>query len=680
MYCQIVYLRGCLPRRIRHALTELPETLDDTYKRTLREINHANWELAHHLLQCIAVASRPLRVQELADVLAFDFEAGPIARFYSTWRLENPAYTVLNTCSSLVSIVNLDGSQVIQFSHFTVKEFLTSTRLAETSDVITRRYHISMISAHTLAAQACLGILLHLDKDITRDGLQKLPLVEYAARHWFDHAQFENVFPNVEHGMKQLFDPSKPHLTIWVWIYDPACLWHTDERSKRPSLPLGGPLHYAALCGLHTMVPYLVVEHSQDVNAWGLYKKSTPLHWASFRGHVEVVRALLKHGADVTAQNEDGMTPLHWASRKGRAEAIDVLLQHGADATARDINKSTPLHHASIGGYVESVRVFLEHNVDSTAQDKNGWTPLHCASYEGHVGVTRTLLEHGVDATVRDRKGRTPLHRVSSEGNLEVILVFLEHGVDLTAQDKDGWTPLHRASLGGHVEVVRVLLDHGVDMSAQDKNGCAPLHYASREGHVEVIRALLTCGACATAKDKNGWSPLFWACEKGREEVVRILLECGKDMTPQAKDYVWSQENGLEDLGGLAITDRNRTVPHDVISNPNSPSPVAKEHRSRPGALDFGRIPKAILQQLSPRSELTRSPKSPGMSSMNGRSPLVTETSTLWTFHTARTAPGQPSHRSDGPHVVSRRNGPSSDASTSGDALAPSEALDRLQL
>ena len=188
MYCQIVYLRGCLPRRIRYALTELPEILDGTYKRTLREINHANWELAHYLLQFIAVASRPLHIQELADVLAFDFEARPIASLNKSWRLENLASSVLNICSSLVSIVNLDGSQVIQFSHFTVKEFLTSTCLTETSDIITRRYHISMTSAHTLAAQACLGILLHLDKNITRDGLQKVPRAKYAARHWFDHA------------------------------------------------------------------------------------------------------------------------------------------------------------------------------------------------------------------------------------------------------------------------------------------------------------------------------------------------------------------------------------------------------------------------------------------------------------------------------------------------------------
>ena len=525
MYCQIVYLRGCLPGRIRHALAELPKTLDNTYERTLGDINEANWEFAHRMFQCVSVASRPLQVEELADFLAFDFKAGQIPQFHQNWCLEDPAYAVLSTCSSLLTIVDVEGAPVIQFSHFSVKEFLTSTRLAETSNIITRRYHISLVSAHTLAAQACLGILLHLDMNITRHSLQRFRLAEYASKHWVDHARFENVLPSAEHGMKRLFDPDKPHLSVWVWIYDPANSWHTRERGIMPSDLSGTALHYAAFCGLHTIVKYLIVEHSLDVNARGLYKKSTPLHWASSKGHMDTVRILLEHEADVSAQNDDGSTPLHWAARRGRVEVVHILLEHGADATAQDKNKLTPLHQASSGGHVDSVRVFLEYGVDATAQDKNGWTALHCASYEGHVEVTSILLDHGVDATVLDKDGRTPLHRASFEGHVEVTRVFLEHGVDATAQDKDGRTLLHRASFEGHVKVVRILLEHGVDATAQDKNGWTPLHHASQEGHPGVARVLLQRGADATAQDKDGWTPLNLAIHQGHNEVTCILLE-----------------------------------------------------------------------------------------------------------------------------------------------------------
>jgi len=104
VYCQVVYLRGCHPGRIRHALSELPETLDETYERTLREINKVDWDLAHRLFQCVSVASRPLRVEELAEFLAFDFESGPIAEFQEGWRLDDLVDAVLSTCSTLLAL------------------------------------------------------------------------------------------------------------------------------------------------------------------------------------------------------------------------------------------------------------------------------------------------------------------------------------------------------------------------------------------------------------------------------------------------------------------------------------------------------------------------------------------------------------------------------------------------
>ena len=146
MYCQIDYLRRCFPGRIQHALNELPETLDATYDRALREIDKANWEFAYRLLQCVAVASRPLNVKELAEVLSLDFKTGPIAKFREEWRLGDPFEAVLSTTSSLLAIVKNQGSQVIQFSHYSVKEYLTASRLAETNDIISR-YHISLTLA-----------------------------------------------------------------------------------------------------------------------------------------------------------------------------------------------------------------------------------------------------------------------------------------------------------------------------------------------------------------------------------------------------------------------------------------------------------------------------------------------------------------------------------------------------
>lgn len=73
MYCQAAYICSVIQARIPHALAESPQTLDKTYEHVLQDID---WESAHRLLQLVVVASRPLRVEELASVAVVSAEAG----------------------------------------------------------------------------------------------------------------------------------------------------------------------------------------------------------------------------------------------------------------------------------------------------------------------------------------------------------------------------------------------------------------------------------------------------------------------------------------------------------------------------------------------------------------------------------------------------------------------------
>ena len=562
VYCQIVYLRLCLPGRILHALDELPGTLDETYERALRNINKANWEIAYRLLQCVAVALRPLRVAELAEILSFDFETGPVPKFHEDWRLGDSIEAILSTTSGLLAKVDVKDSSVIQFSHFSVKEYLTSSRLAETNDIISGRYHISMTSAHTLAAQACLGILLHLDKNVVnKDGLKKYPLAAYAARYWVDHARFDSVSGNIEDGMKRLFDPSKEHLAIWVGIFDPMLspwlqTWRelnvldpeqsttfpwslTSSLTETPLSPTeqveaaeliqmrrlnGSPLHYAAHCGLHVIVKSLIIQHSQDVHSRRFDGKFAPLHLASQQGHADVVRLLLEHGADLTAPCGDGSAQLHEASREGREDVTHLLLEDGADVAAQNDYGFTPLHVASSG---EVARLLLAHGADVTTRDKYGFTPLHRSM---NVEFTRSLLEHGADTTARTYYGLTPLHHVFF---VDIARLLLEHGADLTARTFNGSTPLHHALDHSHVDVTRLLLEYGADPAARTNNGSTPLHQAR---NVELARLLLEHGADPAAQTNYGLTPLHMASRLGCEDVALLLLDHGADMTAQTKN------------------------------------------------------------------------------------------------------------------------------------------------
>ena len=204
---------------MRYILEELPESLDETYERILKGIRKPSRKHAYRLMQCLVAAARPFRVEELAEVLAVDFDTGETPMLNPGWRWSDHQEAALSACSSLVTIVKDRDSQIVQFSHFSVKEFLMSDRLAESSSDISR-YHIRLEPAHVILAQACFGVLLRLDDGTDLNNIESFPLAQYAAEYWVKHAQFGKVSSRIEEGMDCLFDADKPHFATWLWIYN----------------------------------------------------------------------------------------------------------------------------------------------------------------------------------------------------------------------------------------------------------------------------------------------------------------------------------------------------------------------------------------------------------------------------------------------------------------------------
>ena len=456
MFCQLARLRRCLSPRIRRALDELPETLDETYERTLLDIDDENWEYAHRLFQCIVVARRPLRVEELAEFLALKLEAGGSLTFEGDWRPENARDTVLSTCSSLITIVDVEDSPVIQFSHFSVKEYLTSNRIAEGP---VSRYYIPLEPAHLFVAQACLSFLLQLDRHVTRRIIEGLPLAQYAGRYWADHAEFGNVSSQAEDLVKRLFNPEKHHFANWVWIYD--TISGQSMRSEGPLRPTSAPLHYAACHGFHRVAEWLITTCSQDANESG-YELMTPLHSASRGEQSTVVQVLLTHQADANARDDDGWTPLHLASLKGCSKVVRLLLEHGADVDSESRDGETPLFFLSeCSGNLEAAQVLLGFGANPNTRSTFGQNSLYMALQSGSQGLTQLLLKYGADPIARDANGRTLLHLSYERGDLKVAQGLLELGVDVNSRDNQGRTPLQVASRNRREKVTELFLQHG---------------------------------------------------------------------------------------------------------------------------------------------------------------------------------------------------------------------------
>jgi hypothetical protein len=73
--------------------------------------------------------------------------------------------------------------------------------------------------------------------------------------------------------------------------------------------------------------------------------------------HLDIVRLLIAHGADIHARDTNNWTPLHYATRTRNAGAIELLLTAGADPTLHDLTdlKSTPLDYARMYGFDDGI-------------------------------------------------------------------------------------------------------------------------------------------------------------------------------------------------------------------------------------------------------------------------------------------------------------------------------------
>ena len=316
----------------------------------------------------------------------------------------------------------------MQFSHFSVKEYLTSARLSISSEEVSR-YHIALLPAHTILAQACVSVLLQLHDIDEEDEVGKnAPLARYAAEYWARHAQFEDVVSRIK-GMEYLFDLDKPYFTAWRQLYDidtrpssfsPLYHFATSQDSSAET-----PLYYAALCGFRNLVEQLIVKHPQHVNSLGGYYR-TPAVAALAGRHFQLAQVLYRNGSSVDLRGSSGWSPLESAANSGDLEILQLLLDCGVDVNALSGIGTTPLHPAAWGNDPRATRMLLDRGADPNIRSSSGLTPLHNASRHGKIEMVRLLVEHGASVEAEDNQGKTPLDFASGEQRDEMRKLLLE--------------------------------------------------------------------------------------------------------------------------------------------------------------------------------------------------------------------------------------------------------------
>jgi ankyrin repeat protein len=279
------------------------------------------------------------------------------------------------------------------------------------------------------------------------------------------------------------------------------------------------------------------------------------------QGHANVVKWLLRRGADVNTRDEAGSraTLLHSAAWRGDLKMARLLVSAGADVNAVDEeHKTTPLVWAETArqytgnAACDAVAEFLRHadgwSVEKLPAHRRShkivqWKPIMDAAYNGDAKRVRELIAAGADPNVLSSTPHRhrPLHRAierratfpRDERHEAVVKVLLEAGAD----------PKLRGTHGKHT---------ALQLAAIDSPRFVPM-LVDRFKPLDLFHAVVLCDAkrvaavlqkdpsAAKRADENDWSPLHYCAAsamglgdsrrlKAQLRIAEMLLEAGADV------------------------------------------------------------------------------------------------------------------------------------------------------
>ena len=319
MQCQLDLLSKLrTPGAVRKALSSLPPTLDKTYESLIERIDgEEDKTLAGKILQILAFSLRPLSLLELCIML----QITPGMHTLDESKCLTQPKDVLDICGGLLKYN--EKSQMVTLAHHSVKVFLTSTSRKELP-----QFRFDAPAAHRTISLLCLTYLsFDVFRPLRKESRSKLceeyPLLNYATFQWAVHmnevTDTDDLLWNALRYFLLSTDDGRQNFVNWVRLLIPA------SRNAKSTQPL----YYASSYGLTTIVEYLL---SLGVNTeiHGGRGGATPINIAAFRGRLEVVKLLYRHGADPLKRDKMmSLNAIQWAHHKRQWEMVEFFEKEG---------------------------------------------------------------------------------------------------------------------------------------------------------------------------------------------------------------------------------------------------------------------------------------------------------------------------------------------------------------
>ena len=270
--------------------------------------------------------------------------------------------------------------------------------------------------------------------------------------------------------------------------------WLLDTGAKSSDVCNLGitPLIAAARNGYARIVKVLLDDNA-DVNATDKYGRSALLESARFAKDMEVITLLVKSGADINAVDNDRNTALSLAaaSHLDPVEVVRGLLRLGADSSMKNFDGMTPIQIASSLGRTEMVKVIMR--AEDEGLDPLLVSRLVAAIMEGDVSQVQSMLkditaERLTDALSTPRQQCKVLLKASFYGMTEIVEMLIDGGVDINSFNDDRNTALNHAARGNRIEVAKLLIKRGCDVNFPTERRYTPIDFSTSDEMIQLLR------------------------------------------------------------------------------------------------------------------------------------------------------------------------------------------------
>ncbi|CAK6979313.1 ankyrin repeat domain-containing protein 6b [Scomber scombrus] len=279
---------------------------------------------------------------------------------------------------------------------------------------------------------------------------------------------------------------------------------------------------------------------------------------ASHKGQADNVVQLINKGAKV-AVTKYGRSPLHLAAYKGHIEVVRILLKAGCDLDIQDDGEQTALHRAAVVGNSDIIGALIQEGCALDRQDKDGNTALHEVSWHGFSQSVKLLVKAGANAHAKNKAGNTALHLACQNGHAQSSKVLLLGGSRPDSKNHAGDSCLHVAARYNHVAMIRILLGAFCSVSEKNLAGDTPLHVAAALNHKKTVRLLLEAGADSRICNNAGHTALDQAREHNNPDVALLLTKA-----PQVQSYARGR-SVRKRRDKLKAEGRAQSVPRDEM-------------------------------------------------------------------------------------------------------------------